>query len=94
LYSRLADGNARAHGANPAEPTSAPSGGATRREARGRVLPDESGASPDCGAARAVLRSGLERLRQAREAWDEAARACTCPPGLCSRRDLHGRYGE
>jgi hypothetical protein len=82
-------GNARAQAASPAGTCQH-----TQRwwHAPGGALPagswpGESGASPDAGAARAALRSGLERLCQAREGWDETVRACTSSPGLCSRRD-------
>jgi hypothetical protein len=41
-------------------------------------------------ADRVVLRSELEGLVRTLRAWEETARACVCPPGLCSRR---GRIG-
>jgi hypothetical protein len=90
-------GNARAHGAADAETYaysecwchaehgSLPAGSWLREP------------EPDAGrdpAARAVLRSALARLRQEREAWEETARACVCPPGLCTRGDFQDHVGE
>lgn len=48
----------------------------------------------DREAARAARRAELESLRRTREAWEETARACVCPPGLCSRRDFRDHTGE
>jgi hypothetical protein len=56
------------------------------------VLGAEAGSDP--GAARAALHSELEGLKRQRKAWDKTARACTCPPGLCSRRDFRDHAGE
>jgi hypothetical protein len=55
--------------------------------------PPEPG-RPDPGTTKAVLRSELGRRRQEREAWEETAQACTCPPGLCSRGDFRDHRGE
>jgi hypothetical protein len=44
--------------------------------------------------SRAALRARLAEFRQDREAWEEAARACICPPGLCLRRDFRDHTGE
>jgi hypothetical protein len=50
--------------------------------------------APAAPAAREAQRAQLAGLRQDREAWEEAARACVCPPGLCSRREFCDHTGE
>lgn len=51
-------------------------------------------AAPGPAASRTAKRTELARLRQERKAWEETARACVCPPGLCSRRDFRDHAGE
>ena len=50
--------------------------------------------APAAAAAREALRAQLTGLIKDREAWEEAARACVCPEGLCSRRDFRDHTGE
>jgi hypothetical protein len=45
-------------------------------------------------SARAALKGELGRLRHSREAWEQAARACVCPPGLCTRDEFRDHAGE
>ncbi len=46
----------------------------------------------DRETARAERRAELASLR-AREAWEETARACVCPPGQCLRGDFADHAG-
>jgi hypothetical protein len=43
---------------------------------------------------RTALRAHPDELRQEREAWEETARACVCPPGLCTRGEFRDHAGE
>jgi hypothetical protein len=56
----------------------------------------DGGAPPAAGTPSSAdaLPAELGRLRQERQAWEETARACVCPPGLCSRRDFRDHTGE
>jgi hypothetical protein len=66
-------------------------GAATRQEA-------EAGSTPVPGSSPAAgLKDELGRLRRSREAWEETARTCVCPPGVCTRaefRDHAGKSGD
>jgi hypothetical protein len=42
----------------------------------------------------AALKDELGRLRRSREAWEETARACVCPPGACARGEFRDHAGE
>jgi hypothetical protein len=44
-------------------------------------------------SARAALKDELGRLWREREAWEETARACVCPPGLCTRGEFRDHTG-
>jgi len=74
---------------------------AARRGQAGILAPDAiktyaamlAAAEPDPGR-RAELHSELDRLTAQRRAWDETARSCVCPYGLCSRRDFRDHAGE
>jgi hypothetical protein len=50
--------------------------------------------APAAATAREALRAQLAGLVQNREAWEETARACVCPPGLCTRSEFRDHAGE
>ena len=101
--------NARGHGADPKETyrqterwCHAPGGELPGNDlAHGMLAPDAVATyaamlettDPD-PAGRAELRRELAQLTAGRQAWEETARACTCPPGLCSRREFRNHTGE
>lgn len=102
-------GNARAHGAAPAETYahtenwchaeggSLPAGSWPSEPAPISAYLNQVDAQPEAApdpARRTALRSELKLLQQAGQAWNETARACICPPGLCSRRDFRDHTGE
>jgi hypothetical protein len=45
-------------------------------------------------SARGALKDELGRSRRSREAWEETARACVCPPGVCTRGEFRDHAGE
>jgi hypothetical protein len=52
-------------------------------------------ASPVSGSpARDALEDELGRLRRSREAWEQTARACACPPGACARGQFRDHAGQ
>ena len=63
-------------------------GAVTRREA-------EAGSAPVAGSSpAAALKDELGRLRRSREAWEQTARACVCPPGACTRGEFRDHAGQ
>jgi hypothetical protein len=50
--------------------------------------------APAAAALGEALHARLAGLRRDREAWEEAARACVCPPGPCSRGEFRDHAGE
>jgi hypothetical protein len=62
-------------------------------EARTREA--DAGFTPVPGSpSRTALKDELGHLRRSREAWEETARACVCPPGLCTRGEFRDHAGE
>jgi hypothetical protein len=50
--------------------------------------------APAAAAARKALRAQLAGLAQDRPAREQTARACACPPGLCSARGFRDHTGD
>jgi hypothetical protein len=63
-------------------------GAVTRQEA-------EAGSTAVPGSSPAAAQQDeLGRSRRSREAWEETARACVCPPGACARGEFRDHAGE
>jgi hypothetical protein len=66
----------------------------TLAEYRARQEADVNAYPAQGSPARAALKDELGRLRRSREAWEKTARACACPPGLCTRGEFRDHAGE
>ncbi len=64
-------------------------GAVTRQEAEALLHSGRPGSLPA-----AALQDELGRLRRSREAWEETARACACPPGACTRGEFRDHAGQ
>jgi hypothetical protein len=54
-----------------------------------------AGSTPVPGSLRRPARKDeLVRMRRSHEEWEEAARACVCPPGPCTRDEFRDHAGE
>jgi hypothetical protein len=63
-------------------------------EARTRQEADAGSTHVPGSPCRTALKGELGHLRRSREAWEETARACVCPPGLCTRGEFRDHAGE
>jgi hypothetical protein len=68
--------------------------GCTLAEYRARQEADVDASPAQVSSARPALKDELGRLQRSREAWEETARACVCPPDLCTRGEFRDHAGD
>jgi len=66
----------------------------TLGEYRARQEADVETSPVSSSPTRDAQKDELGRLRRSRQAWEETARACACPPGACTRGEFRDHAGE